>query len=261
MRARPMMLFKRFNLGEGFRSYLGIHPALGEHSRDDVFAIRHEVYCEELGFEPVRPERRETDEYDTHSLHCLMKTSGENARLVGCNRIVLARPGDPHYPLPFERTCEATLDRSIIDPAKLPRDSIAEVSRLAVRAAFRRRAGDSKTAVSINREDFGTKDQPRFPYIPVGLYLGAVHMAERSGIETMFVLTEPRLAAHFGKLGVKIRQIGGPVEHRGLRIPSMLDVKSIIKGLRWLVRPIWNTVVEDMEAGYQQPRANADRDL
>ena len=255
-----MALFEQFNLGNGFRRYFSIHPAVGDDLKNEVYGIRHEVYCEELGFEPVRPDRRETDEYDTHSLHCLMKTSGENTRLVGCNRIVLARPGDPHYPLPFERTCEATLDRSIIDPAKLPRDSIAEVSRLAVRAAFRRRAGDSKTAVSINREDFGTKDQPRFPYIPVGLYLGAVHMAERSGIETMFVLTEPRLAAHFGKLGVKIRQIGGPVEHRGLRIPSMLDVKSIIKGLRWLVRPIWNTIVEDMEAGYRREPTDTERD-
>lgn len=250
-----MLSFESFNLGKGFRKYFQIAPAVHDGLRNDVFRIRHEVYCEELGFEPLRENRMETDEYDDHSLHCLMTTSNESSALVGCNRIVLARPSDPAYPLPFERSCAATLDRSIIDPAKLPRESIAEVSRLAVRAHFRRRRGDQKTEMAISREDFGTKDHPRFPYIPVGLYLGAVFMAQRHGVETLFVLTEPRLAAHFGKLGVKIRQIGGPVEHRGIRVPSMMDVQSIIKGLRWLVRPIWNTIAEEMEAGYVRQRS------
>ncbi len=242
--------FEQFNLGKGFRKYFQISPAVQEGLQHDVFRIRHEVYCEELGFEPVRDDRMERDEYDAHSLHCLLRTSSEASALVGCNRIVLARPQDPAYPLPFERTCEATIDRSIIDPAKLPRGSIAEVSRLAVRGHYRRRRGEQRTDLAIHDDDFGSRDQPRFPYIPVGLYLGAVYMAHRHGVETLFVLTEPRLAAHFGKLGVRIRQIGGPVEHRGIRVPSMMDVQSIIKGLRWLVKPIWNTVCEDMERGY-----------
>ncbi|MCB1886464.1 MAG: PEP-CTERM/exosortase system-associated acyltransferase [Rhodocyclaceae bacterium] len=251
-----MALFDQFNLGNGFRRYFSISPAAAPDLREQVFGIRHEVYCEELAFEPVRPDRKEVDEYDAHSRHCLIRTASDSPALVGCNRIVLARPGDPHYPLPFERTCEATLDRSIIDPAKLPRESIAEVSRLAVRAHFRRRRGDQQTDMAISGEDFGTKDQPRFPYIPVGLYLGAVYMARREGIETLFVLTEPRLAAHFGKLGVRIRQIGGPVEHRGIRVPSVMDVNSIIKGLRWLLKPIWKTVCEEMDEGYAaQPPA------
>lgn len=255
-----MQLFQNFNLGQGFRKYFRITPAVSGELQRDVFSIRHEVYCEELGFEPVREDRMETDEYDRHSLHCLLRTSSiEAPTLVGCNRLVLARPEDPAYPLPFERTCLATLDRRIIDPAKLPRHTIAEVSRLAVRARYRRRHGDRRTDLAISGEDFGTRDQPRFPYIPVGLYLGAVCLAERHGIETMFVLTEPRLAAHFAKLGVRIRQIGGPVEHRGIRVPSMMDVASIIRGLRWLIRPIWNTIKEDMEAGFhaQHPPPSA----
>lgn len=220
--------------------------------RNAVFRIRHEVYCRELEFEPVRADEMETDEYDTHSRHCLLFTAGESAVPVGCNRIVLARPSDPDFPLPFERTCDAALDRRIIDPSRLPRETIAEVSRLAVRAHFRRRRSDGRTQVAISEDDYGSQERPRFPYIPVGLYLGAVFLAERQGIETLFVLTEPRLAAHFGKLGVKIRQIGSPVEHRGIRVPSMMDVQSIIKNMRWLVRPIWNTVKEQMQSGLDE---------
>ncbi|WP_374480069.1 PEP-CTERM/exosortase system-associated acyltransferase [Zoogloea sp.] len=245
-----MSLLDRFSLGEGFRKYFEIATAFDDAARNNVFGIRHEVYCEELGFEPVRPDRRETDEYDRHSLHCLLRTSTEPHTLVGCNRLVMARPEDPDYPLPFERTCAATLNRSIIDPAKEPRGAIAEVSRLAVRAYYRRRKGETKAAVAISDEDFGTKEQPRFPYIPIGLYLGVIALAKHEGIETLFVLTEPRLAEHFAKLGVKITQIGGPVEHRGIRVPSMMNVDSIIKGLRFFVKPIWRVVAEEIEAGY-----------
>lgn len=245
-----MSLLDRFSLGEGFRKYFEVATAFDDAARNDVFGIRHEVYCEELGFEPVRPDRRETDEYDRHSLHCLMRTSTEPHALVGCNRLVMARPEEPDYPLPFERTCAATLDRSIIDPAKEPRGAIAEVSRLAVRAHYRRRKGETKAAVALSDDDFGTKEQPRFPYIPIGLYLGVIALAKHEGIETLFVLTEPRLADHFAKLGVKITQIGGPVEHRGIRVPSMMNVDSIIKGLRFFVKPIWRVVAEEIEAGY-----------
>lgn len=57
-RRRPLLLFDRFNLGHGFRKYFEIHAAIDDSLRDHVYRIRHEVYCEELGFEPVRPDRR-----------------------------------------------------------------------------------------------------------------------------------------------------------------------------------------------------------
>lgn len=169
---------------------------------------------------------------------------------------MLARPDDPDYPLPFERTCATTLDRSIVDPARLPRNRIAEVSRLAVRSSYRRRRGESLADAPIHDEDFGTTVHPRFPYIPIGLYLGAVALAERAGIETLFILTEPRLASHFAKLGVDVRQIGGPVEHRGTRIPSMMNVQGIIKGMRFLLKPMWRTIREEIDMAYES-EANA----
>lgn len=248
-----MSLLDRFSLGEGFKKYFEVSAAFTDELRNDVYGIRHEVYCEELGFEPVRPDRRETDENDRHSLHCLLRTSSEPHVLVGCNRLVLARPEDPAHPLPFEHACRNTLDRSIIDPAKEPRNAIAEVSRLAVRAHYRRRKGETKQALAISDEDYGTEQQPRFPYIPIGLYLSAVAMAKREGIETLFILTEPRLADHFSKLGVKVTQIGGPIEHRGIRVPSMMNTADVIKNMRFFIRPIWRVVLEQIEASYASP--------
>lgn len=235
------------NLGASFRSYFEIVPAITSALRDDVYRIRHEVYCEQLGYEPENADRKEQDEYDAHSLHCLMRTSTKPQRLVGCTRLVLTRPDDPDYPLPFERACANAIDRSIIDPAKLPRKSIAEVSRLAVSAEFRRRKGEQQDPVAVSGDNFGTPQQPRFPFIPIGLYLGTVAVAERSGIETMFLLTEPRLLEHFNKLGMQITQIGGAIEHRGMRIPSMMPVASIIKEMRSFVKPLYREICEEID--------------
>lgn len=257
-----MGLLSQLNLGTGFRRYFQICAATTPAIRDEVYRIRHEVYCEELHFEPVRADGLEQDAYDAHSLHCLMQTRAIPADLVGCVRLVLADPDDPNRLLPFEQLCADTLDRSIVDPLKLPRTRIAEVSRLAVRHHYRRRRGEEAEAAPIHPRDFASRGQPRFPYIPIGLYLGAVALAHRSEIDTIFVLTEPRLAKHFSHLGVKVQQIGGPVEHRGIRIPSLMDVPSIIANMRLLLRPMWRVVLEEIDtsllpagAGREKPAA------
>lgn len=245
---------RRANLSDGYKSYFSIAPALDETSVDEVFFIRHDVYARELGFEPVRADQRETDQYDQRSKHCLLRTSREPHRPVGCARVVFTDPNQLDSPLPFELTCRSTLDRSIIDPAKLPRERIAEVSRLAVLAEFRRRKGEQGSAAVISEGDFGDDKQPRFPFIPVSLYMGAVLLAQRHGIEYLFTLTEPRLAEHFGKLGVHIKPIGGPVEHRGQRIPSVMRVQGMYDDLRLLIKPLWNTIHEQIDSAYDSPQ-------
>jgi N-acyl amino acid synthase of PEP-CTERM/exosortase system len=240
-----MALIEIPNLGRTFRRYFEIVPALTEELRDEAYRIRHQVYCETLHFEPERPDRRERDEYDAHALHCLIR-SVRTGEYAGCTRLVLARPGDPLYPLPFERTCAETIDRAIVDPRALPRDRIAEVSRLAVIAAFRRRRGEHRQPAPLSEKSLAEGRRPRFPHLLVGLYLGTLELARLHGIETMFVLTEPRLAKHFARLGVKIEQIGDPVEHRGKRVPSMMKVRSIIEGLNFIVRPLYKVVAEEV---------------
>ena len=134
-----MSSLDELSLAAGFRRYFRIQTANDRRAMEDVFRIRHEVYCEDLGFEAVREDRLETDEHDRNSQHCLLHTEGEVHEPVGCTRVVMTDPDDRFRPLPFEITCAATLDRSIIDPAAQPRERIGEVSRLAVRRHFRRR--------------------------------------------------------------------------------------------------------------------------
>lgn len=240
-----MFLSQDTDLGEAFKRYFEIVPAYSDALKDEVFRIRHQVFCEELGFEPQKPDRRERDEYDAHALHLLIR-SVKTGNFMGCTRIIRARPGDLLYPLPFEMTCAATIDRSIVDPATLPRESIAEVSRLAVAAEFRTRKGEPNNPPTISENDFGTPAQPRFPYIPVGLYFASAELAILNGIETLFVLTEERLARHFRTLGIKIETIGGPVEHRGERIPSRIPTPGFIDNIHEDLRPLYRVTAEQV---------------
>ncbi|MBN8443762.1 MAG: PEP-CTERM/exosortase system-associated acyltransferase [Thauera sp.] len=241
------------NLGSGFSRYFRIDAALNASLLDEVFRVRHEVYCENLKFEPERPNRREFDDFDAHSVHCLLRTAASPHESVGCTRIILANPDDPNQPLPFERTCAGRLDHSLIDPSRLPRDRIAEISRLAVGDRYRRRKGEGNTQLGLDANDFAQNGtQPRFPFIPASLLLGAVAMAEYKGIETVFVLTEPRLATHFARLGVEVTQIGAPIFHRGLRIPSVMQVDEIIRNMRRILRPLWTIVREEIGRGFEE---------
>ena len=217
-----------------------IVPAFSDALKDEVYRIRHQVFCEELGFEGRHRDRREQDEHDAHSLHLLLRSipSGE---FIACTRIVRTRPEDPYYPLPFEKSCAATLDRSIVDPAKLPREAIGEVSRLAVLARFRKRRNEGNRRARFTRKR-GRAVHAQLPYILADLYLGTVELARLNGIDTLFVLTEERLARHLRMLGVKIQTIGAPVEHRGQRFPSMMSASGIINNLNDVVRPLYRTV-------------------
>jgi N-acyl amino acid synthase of PEP-CTERM/exosortase system len=230
---------------EGFKSRFEVVPAITDELKDEVYRLRHSVYCEDLKWEPVRPSGLESDEYDMHSVHILLRhvATREN---VGCVRMVLTRPQDPAFRLPFERVCDGNLDPTGTVFNSLPRDKVAEISRLAVIGKYRKRRGETERPVPTTNI-LGIEKMPRFPYILIGLYLGVVAIARQQGIETLFILTEPRLANHFRKLGVEIKQIGKPVEHRGMRVPSVMSVSDIIIGLNPYVRPIYDEIVETVK--------------
>ena len=239
----------RGGLAASFKTRFQVVPALNDTLKDEVYRLRHSVYCEDLHWEPLRPDGREIDAYDAQSIALIMKHIG-TGEYIGCARLVRPSVEDPAALLPFESFCRESLDSAIFDFAAAPRDKVAEVSRLAIIAKYRRRQGEAPKPVPVSGSDFGTERVPRFPYILVGLYLGVVAIAKLRGIETLFVLTEPRLAGHFRRLGVEIRQIGKPVEHRGMRVPSVMSVSDIIIGLNPYVRPIYDEIVEAVKNAY-----------
>ncbi len=238
------------DLGGTFSSLFELTVALDEPSLRQVHQIRHEVYCRDLGWESVREDNCEVDDYDRHSIHCLLRTR-DSGEPVGCTRLILTRPEAPHLPLPFEESCGDAIDRAIVDPARLPRQTIGEVSRLAVMRNYRQRKGESESPSPVSESDFAPRELGgRFPFIPVGLYLGAAAVARHVGAEHVFVLTEPRLAEHFARIGFDIRHVGRPIEHRGTRVPSLLSSSKVVSGLRPMMKSLYAVIEASVEASF-----------
>lgn len=232
------------SFAEGYRKYFEIVPAINDQLKWHNYNIRHEVYCRELAFEPIRADQIETDEYDAHSIHCLVRAVATHM-FVGCSRIVIADPSNPDAPLPFEKTCADVLNRSIVDPSRMDRSKIGEISRLAVIGQYRRRKGEMTQPFSIS-DDFGDSDRIRLPYMTLGLYLAMIALAQWKGIDTLFMLTDPSLATSIARLGVEMHQIGTPIEHRGTRVPSALFIEEIITNMDPRVRPFFDTINEEV---------------
>ena len=116
-----MYLPEFLNLGAGFSKYFRALPALDEDLRRAVFTIRHAVYCDELGYEAARADRLESDDFDARSVHCLLQERAQR-RLRR-----LRAPGPRGCKRPASRiavratVCGASLDRNVVDPARLDR--------------------------------------------------------------------------------------------------------------------------------------------
>ena len=180
----------------------------------------------------------------------------EKSREGLCLGSLIARGGRRHRHRAIQH--DVALDRHLVDPSHLPRQTMGEVSRLAVVGQFRQRKGESETPASMNDSDFGgSGPRTRFPFIPVSLYLGAAAIALRCGVEHVFVLTEPRLASHFVRIGFDIRAVGRTIEHRGERVPSLLSSSKVVAGLRPLIRPMYQVIEQAVDAAFlAHPRAS-----
>lgn len=236
------------SLLDAFREWFEIVPATTPELKQCAFRIRHSVYCEDLGFEPSRPDGLETDQHDGNALHVLMRHRPTDS-FIACVRLVRVSVQQPGELLPFEQLC-TNVNVGIVPTEPVQRLHIAEVSRLAVVRGFRRRKGEPEQEAPSTDSDYAGAPRQRFPHLLVGLYLGVIGTAALHEIERLFVLTEPRLAGHLRNLGLQVHQIGPPVEHRGVRIPSMIHTASVAHGLRPMIRPFYDHIRHALELAY-----------
>lgn len=246
-----ILMMEFAQLRQNFQKYFEVVPALDPDTERAAYQVRHQVYCRELGWEAERPDGLETDAYDRFSRHCLMRAHN-TGEYVGCVRLVRPDAASPETPLPLELTCGNALNMQQIRYIEPDRMRIAEVSRLAVIGKYRRRRNEQNVPVAISDQDYGKVSRPRFPYIPVGLYLGMLAMAKHEGVETLLLLTEPTLAIHFVRLGVRLTPVGDPVEHRGVRLPFLMQVTPTIEKLSFLIKPLYRAIAQDVDLGYRQ---------
>ena len=205
-------------LNNHFQHYFDVFFADTPELREQVHRIRYDVYCREFHYEREEdcPGGLERDEYDPYSLHLLIVHKASNIG-AGCVRMVRPPPDDPGFLLPMERHCGPTLNHAERHPQRVPRDRLAEISRLAVNTSFRRRLGESESPFGALTHNLDQQERRTFPLVSLALFAGATAMMALSQRPHMFVMIEPRLARRLQSLGFPFVQAGEPMDYHGLR--------------------------------------------
>jgi N-acyl amino acid synthase of PEP-CTERM/exosortase system len=219
------------NIAEHFTKFLKPQYANTEKLREEVFRIRHNVYCEELAFENQKDNGMEMDEFDSHSSFAMIQHK-PTSNYTSCVRLV--RSSNDEELLPIEKFCYDAIQDKNYDPKKFKRSEIAEISRLAVKSDFRRRQSDrfkGSAIGAIHESTYSESELRCFPFIAIGLYMVAGTLAIDKGIKHAFVMMEPRLARSMKFVGIKFIQIGEPIDYHGLRAPYYINAEIFLNDL------------------------------
>ena len=240
-----MFSLHQLNLEIEFTKHWQLIPAVTSELREEVYRIRHRVYCAEFGFEPANADGREEDEYDGHSRHLLIRCMWTGA-WAGCVRIVLRPEDRPGSLLPSEKICGTTTASGLVDAFAPSWANIAELSRLALVREFRHaRLAHHKDWIAPS--NLSTSAHPGALYLRLALYLGAIVWAHRLRVDALLFLTELRLAVRLRKFGFPFRQVGTPVEHRGTRVLSLAHIDDPILRLPFSMRPLYRAIESEID--------------
>lgn len=218
-------------IAEHFSHYLKPQLAQTELLKQQVYQLRHQVYCEELHYEEVNPDHIEQDEFDNRAVHCLIRHLSSNT-LAGTLRLIVTH--NDNELLPMEKFCPHAITDETLKPRNFLPHQICELSRLAVPLAFRKRQADQFSGGAtgaINEQVFSTQELRFFPYIAISLYMSAIAMCYKTRRVHIFVMMEPRLARSLNFVGIRFTQIGPPVDYHGKRAAFYIDARAVRKTL------------------------------
>jgi len=243
-------------LASRFHEYFRIELARTPEQMDSAFRIRYRVYCEEFGFlsEEDHPEGLESDEYDSYS-HMALITHRRSNMPAACVRLVpgVNASGQP-YPLPYELLGPDVLDQEFHYRLEAPREKVAEISRLAVDGAFRRRTGEAETRFGeIDALDIDSMEKRTFGLISVAAFLASCALGELNHFSTGFAMMEPFLPRLMSRSGIHFTKIGKDIDYHGLRAPYYVQLNSVLESmhpdLRVFYQSVYRSVSEGLESG------------
>lgn len=209
-------------------------PATNPTLAAESYKVRHKVYCAELNYEASNSSGIETDEFDHHSTQMVVYSRPAKS-CIGCVRLVHGHHEGKERDLPFEHHCKGKLDTRLISMVKESGHKYAEVSRLAIDRDYRH----------IGRKK-ALKGHKKSSFVLLSLYLGLQALARQQNVRYLFAIVEPRLLKNLHRHNVAAIQIGQGIDHRGLRVPILIDVEDIERVIPSAIRPIYNLIRRDV---------------
>ncbi|QJR82537.1 PEP-CTERM/exosortase system-associated acyltransferase [Alteromonas pelagimontana] len=221
------------------------------HEEDEqrvCFRTRHQVYCEELGFEQQNKTKMEYDEFDEYALSCYIKHKA-TGDCAGTVRLVM--PQHPGQVLPLEHNCPEAIRIDDHSPQRYPRQTICEISRLAIPKRFRRRQSDNSlspvTGKSLHKGFRKSEPGRNFPYLSLALYFFAASICVLRDIENVYVMMEPKLARGLKMLGINFQQLGHEIEYHGQRAAYQLSPEEFMQQISPALQRFQRKIMQELE--------------
>lgn len=208
----------------------------------DVMKLRHDVFCQELGYEEIKSSGVESDDFDNLSRHCYVRHK-RTGQLAGALRIIL--PNENGGRMAVERF-ESIFTSKELEPGAFTRSSIGEVSRAVVPEKFRRRGSFAEDSMGDQIVKFSKDEENTFSMIAISLYLSAMTMLQHNDRQHAFILMENRLARGIRMIGINSEKIGNDIEFRGTRAPFYVDVNN----LKYTLKPEYLKFSQIIERGF-----------
>lgn len=243
----------QYTLCENFLSYFDVAFAATEAQRSEVFGIRYSVYCDEFNYEPAQlfPDHEEKDEFDANALHVLV-THKSTGMPAGCVRLVMPTGLGGKDLLPFEKNCGENLDDEFIQGLDLERNTVCEISRLAVDGMFRRRAGEKVTRFGeVEGLDCSQQERRTFSMIAVACFLAATALTDIAERRNVFAMMEPFLPRLLKRSGIVFQRAGTDVDYHGLRAPYFITAQSAVNEMRPDLRELYREIYRLISLDYR----------
>lgn len=211
------MTKKEFN-----REFQIIHVD-SEELYQEAFRLRQKIYEYELKY--IKPEympftdANEKDDYDTFAYHVLIKHI-PSGNYVATLRMVCPKLGMKHKRLPIEESGEGFFYPWLND-IKLPRNQIAEISRLCIAPDFR-----PKLAI-------------------VALLKSVLEVCHYAQIDYLFAALEPHSRRMLNRIGIVLNQISPIFSYFGRRTAFLITTEELSRQIYLYNREIWEIVTQD----------------
>jgi N-acyl amino acid synthase of PEP-CTERM/exosortase system len=170
--------------------------------------LRHEIF----GMNEVKAAIDEARAVDHILIH---RPSGEPA---GTLRVLLPNRNAPLQSFPAQALCDHSYLHSHGTIG-----TFCEIAQLGVVHRFRRRPGDGRFLPSYQEQDWRVQFRNggisylrrRIPYAPLGLLHAAFQSALSLGMLECVMVLESAHRAHFERIGIPYRMLGGEFEYQG----------------------------------------------
>ncbi len=238
------------SLTEAFLNYFKVDLVTTASQIDEVAQLRYRVYCEEFGYERPQdfPDRRERDNFDAHSMHCLV-THRRSGHTAGCVRLVCATD---ELALPLETHCLESLYLDHLESMTLNRDQVCEVSRAAVDSRFRKRSGEDHTRLGeFDAMDCSHQERRSFSLVGIALFLSTFAMANLSGRDQLFAMMESNLPRLLRRAGIVAQQAGEEMDYHGRRAPYFITTDLALANMRDDLHVLYEALYERLGCHYR----------